>query len=130
MDHIEQAYSISDKHKILAKDLYKQSVTELVSKNYEFDLNPFTELSVIFGVKWAEANSSNSKFWSNPSLYAEANTAFNYAHLNLGISNRFISLAKQLVCNELRVSEKVLKKMNKEMDCVLTRTTVDSFSFI
>jgi|LakMenEpi03Aug12_release.lakeMendotaPanAssembly.Ray.scaffolds.fasta_scaffold1218772_2 hypothetical protein len=130
MDHIEQAYSISDKHKLLAKELYKQSVAELVSKNYQCDLNPFTELSVIFGVKWVDANDPNSQFWNNATLYAEANTAFNYAHLNLGISNRFIKLAEQLVCDELRVSEKVLKKMNKEMNCVLTRTTVDSFSLI
>lgn len=128
MDHVRQAYELSDEKKQLAKALYKQAVIELVNKNYVARVgDAHTELSAIFGVNWLANNKRNALFWLDCALYAEANVAFNYANFTLGMKKRFVATAKELVANEERVSDSELKKMAKQMDSILTATTAQQF---
>ena len=106
IDHVQQAFSISQEHKEVALKLYKEAVSELVHKNYSpqhYDAH--TDLSSIFGVKWMIKYHTSGSFWNDPVLYAEANTAFNYANLIHTNKNKFIELAKKLVIDEERLSE-------------------------
>jgi hypothetical protein len=68
-----------------------------------------TELSAIFGQQWLFTQRGSGKFWLDSALYAEANIAFNYANLTLGIDGRFVALAESLVNAEQRISNKELK---------------------
>ena len=130
MNYVDQAYSITKEQKALSKDLYKESVKELASKNYVMGSeDAFTELSVIFGMKWIRAKNPTAQHWMDPKQYAEANTAFNYAHLNLGIEGRFIGLAKELVAECDRLSDKALNKIGKKMNYCLTHTTAEDWNF-
>ena len=127
IDHVQQAFSISQEHKEVALEIYKESVSELVNKNYapqHYDAH--TDLSGIFGVKWMIRYRNSGSFWNNPLIYAEANTAFNYANLKHTNGNKFIELAKKLVIDEERVSEIILLQIAQQMNCILTATTVES----
>ena len=128
MDYVKQAYELSSDKKQQAVSLYKNAVSELVNKNYVLRIDDaHTELSAIFGQYWLIANKSNGKFWLDKSLFAEANIAFNYANLTLGISGRFVALAESLVNAEQRISNKQLKAISKQMDSILTATTANCF---
>ena len=87
----------------------------------------FVELSAIFGEYWVMTQRGSGKFWLDKALFAEANTAFNYANLNLGIQGGIIDLAKSLVATEERIDNKTLKQISRQMNYKLTRTTADSF---
>jgi len=127
-DEVKQAYELSGEKKQHALDLYKKSVVELVNQNYKMRAdNAHTELSTIFGVDWLFTMRSNGDFLRDMSLYAEANVAFNYANLTLGISGRFVELAKSLVAVDERVDNATLKSMAKQMDSILTATTAEDF---
>ena len=82
-----------------------------------------TELSAIFGQHWLVNNRGAGAFWMDFALYAEANVAFNYANLNLGIEDGFTALAKELVADEARISDIEIKAMSKQMNSILTATT-------
>jgi hypothetical protein len=128
MDYVKQACELSADKKQQAVSLYKSAVIELVNKNYVLRIDDaHTELSAIFGQNWLIANKSNGKFWLDKSLFAEANIAFNYANLTLGISGRFVALAESLVNAEQRISNKQLKAISKQMDSILTATTANYF---
>jgi hypothetical protein len=127
IDHVQQAFSISQEHKEVALKLYKEAVSELVHKNYipqHYDAH--TDLSGIFGVKWVIKYCTSGDFWNNPGLYAEANTAFNYANLRHSNVKKFIELSKNLVIEEERVSEGKLLQIAQQMNSILTATTVDA----
>ena len=96
---------------------------------YECD-DAHTELNAIFGEKYLILEGSKGAFWHDAKQFAKANTAFNYANLNLGISERFIKLAKELVCDDERISDESLIEMNEQMNCILTRTTAEDWSFV
>ena len=127
-DEVKQAYELSNEKKQHALYLYKKSVVELVNKNYEMRVdNAHTELSAIFGADWLYTMRSNGNFLRDMSLYAEANVAFNYANLTLGIGGRFVDLAKSLVADNERVDIATLKSMAKQMDSILTATKAEDF---
>jgi len=128
MNYVKQAYELNEIKKQHALDLYKKSVSELVRKDYVFSVDDaHTELSAILGQRWLCAQRGGDKFWLDSAFYAEANVAFNYANITLGIKGKFIDLAKDLVVDELRVSESTLKSMSKQMDSILTATTAQQF---
>ena len=127
MDYVKQAFALSNEKKQTALQLYKDAVKELVHKDYVPRVDDaHTDLSALFGTRWLYTQRESGAFWLDAKLYAEANVAFNYANFNLGISGRFISLAKELVADEIRVGDKVLKQMAKQMDSMLTHTTEEA----
>lgn len=131
MNYVDQAYSLTKEQKNTAKALYKESVKELINKQYKYECDDaHTELSAIFGEKYLISEGSNGAFWHDAQQYAQANTAFNYANLNLGISGRFIKLSKELVCDDERISDERLIEMSEQMNCILTRTTAEDWSFV
>lgn len=128
MNYIKQAYELDAVKKQSATSLYKDAVSELVRKDYVLRVNDaHTELSAIFGQNWLMINRDSGKFWLDSALYAEANIAFNYANLTLGIDGGFVNLAKSLVATDERISDKELQAMSKQMNSVLTATTAKYF---
>lgn len=128
MNYVKQAYELSADKKQHALALYKNAVVELVSKDYVLRVDDaHTELSAIFGQYWLMTQRGSGAFWLDSVLYAEANIAFNYANLTLGIDGRFIALAESLVDAEQRIGKKELKAMSKQMDSILTATTAKHF---
>lgn len=128
MNYVKQAYALRNSKKQQAIALYKKAVSELVHKDYVHSVDDaHTELSAIFGQYWMVGNRGDGAFWMDCALYAEANIAFNYANLSLGIEGRFTDLAKELVANDLRISDSELKAMGKQMNSILTATTEDYF---
>ena len=126
MNYVKQAYELSAVKKQQALDLYKESVVELVNKNYVLRVSDaHTDLSSIFGTYWVFRNRGSGAFWKDTALYAEANIAFNYANLNLGISGGFIKLAKELVNKSERKSDKELEVFASYMDSILMATTAE-----
>ena len=128
MNYVKQAYALDDSKRQQAIALYKKAVSELIRKDYVHSVDDaHTELSAIFGQHWLVSNRGAGAFWMDCALYAEANVAFNYANLNLGIEDRFTELAKELVADETRISDSELKAMSKQMNSILTATTEDCF---
>jgi hypothetical protein len=126
MDYVKQAFALSNEKKELALTLYKKSVAELVQKDYEMQVDDaHTELSSIFGEKWLIANSNGIDFFMNFDLYAESNIAFNYANFRLGTDEKFVKLAKELVCKSTRINDKQINSMAKTMNYILTKTTAE-----
>jgi hypothetical protein len=126
MDYVKQAFALSNEKKELALTLYKKSVAELVQKDYEMQVDDaHTELSSIFGEKWLIANSNGIDFFMNFDLYAESNIAFNYANFRLGTDEKFVKLAKELVCKSTRINDKQINSMAKTMNYMLTKTTAE-----
>jgi len=126
MDYVKQAFALSNEKKELALALYKKSVAELVQKDYEMQVDDaHTELSSIFGEKWLIANSNGIDFFMNFDLYAESNIAFNYANFRLGTDEKFVKLAKELVCKSTRINDKQINSMAKTMNYMLTKTTAE-----
>ena len=126
MDYVKQAFALSNEKKELALTLYKKSVAELVQKDYEMQVDDaHTELSSIFGEKWLIANSNGIDFFMNFDLYAESNIAFNYANFRLGTDEKFVKLAKELVCKSSRINDKQINSMAKTMNYMLTNTTAE-----
>jgi hypothetical protein len=126
MDYVKQAFALSNEKKELALALYKKSVAELVQKDYEMQVDDaHTELSSIFGEKWLIANSNGIDFFMNFDLDAESNIAFNYANFRLGTDEKFVKLAKELVCKSTRINDKQINSMAKTMNYMLTKTTAE-----
>jgi len=124
MDYVKQAFSLSDLDKEMAKHLYVESVKEMAKKNYvPATSDAFVDLSALFGVRWLTHSMKHYGGMLGPRLYAEANTAFNYANLNYCGEETFIELAQSLVPTELRVGNRELRKIAKQMKFVLTKTT-------
>jgi hypothetical protein len=129
MDYIKQAFSLSNTKKQLANQLYKEAVMELVRKDYRAqDEDAHTDLSALFGIKWLYLHKGSGAFWLDAKLYAEANTAFNYANFRLGIRKQFIELATDLVADDERISDAELQLIAKQMDSILTGTTEEAIN--
>ncbi len=126
MNYVKQAYELSSVKKQSALATYKQATTEFVNKNYlpQCD-DPHVELGATFGLIWLMTQRSSGSFWKDAALYAEANVAFNYANLELGIRGKFITTAKELVSSSERISDKELKRIAKQMDCLMRGTSVE-----
>jgi hypothetical protein len=124
MNYVQQAFSISEQHKAKAKELYIESVKELVGKRYTPATDDaFVDLSAIFGVRWLLHRGAHTHSRFDMSLYAEANTAFNYASMHYCKPKAFIALAKKLVPAESRISDRQLRKVASQMNYLLTVTT-------
>jgi hypothetical protein len=83
MSYVQQAFSISEQHKAKAKELYIESVKQLVGKQYTPATDDaFVDLSAIFGVRWLLHCGPHALLRFDMNLYAEANTAFNYASMH------------------------------------------------
>lgn len=128
MNYIKQAYELSADKKQHAIALYKRSVGQLVNKDYVSRVvDAHTELSAIFGQYWLMTKRGSGAFWQDSALHAEANIAFNYANLTLGMSGMFVALAKSLVEDGDRIGERELEAMSRKMDSILTATTAKHF---
>jgi hypothetical protein len=124
MDQVKQAFSLSDPIKARAKELYAESVKEMVSKNYAPAVDDaFVDLSALFGVRWVRDRIEQSDSVFDLQLYAEANAAFNYANIYYYKPKAFVALAKSLVPAAARVDDRRLRKYAKQMNCLLTVTT-------
>ena len=125
-NEVKQAFAISGTEKQLALKLYEQAVVKLVNKHYVMqDDDAHTELSAIFGVDWLSTHNKNGLAFYSAKMYAQANIAFNYANIMLGIKGGFIKTAKRLVKENERVSDLELKRVAIEMNCLLTFTTAE-----
>lgn len=125
-DHVEQAFSIRQDHKEIAIEIYKASVKKIIHKDYHPKHNcAHTDLSAIFGVKWMTKDKKLGSFLFSPEVIAEANTAFNYANLKHYGKNKFIILANELLQEDERVSNSRLKEIGKQLEYILTATTVE-----
>jgi hypothetical protein len=123
-NEVKQAFSISADKKVEAKKIYELALIEMVNKNYKFMCeDAFVELSSIFGQLWCIEHKGNVPFWLDAKLFAEANVAFNYANSVLGCNGKFVNTVISLVKKDERVSDLVLKRMAKDMNCLLTNTT-------
>ena len=130
-NEVKQAYALSFENKQKALAFYEEAVSVLVNKNYVMCIDDaHTDLSAIFGQFWVFRMRTSGAFWLDAKLYAEANVAFNYANFTLGISNKFIVLAKKLVGDSERISDNTLKSYAKDMNSVLTKTTASAFEGI
>lgn len=124
MDQVKQAFSLSNQIKARAKELYAESVKEMVSKDYVPAVDDaFVDLSALFGVRWVRDRIEQSDSVFDLQLYAEANTAFNYANIHYREPKAFVALAKSLVPAVARVDDRQLRKYAKQMNCLLTVTT-------
>lgn len=128
MTQVTQAFAISDEDKRTAELFYKDAVALLVNKKYVTGIDDgHTELSAIFGVRWVSTQRGSGAFWGDAKIYADANNAFNYANSVLGMNGKFVALAKQLVTADERISDAQLKRWDKQMNCLLTRTNAEDF---
>lgn len=124
MNEVKQAFSISAQHKKRAHEIYKESVAEMVNKNYTPATDDaFIDLSALFGMRWLSGRAAMNNIWEHIALYAEANTAFNYANIHYREPEAFVTLAKQLVTVDQRVSGPQLRKIAAQMNHLLTATT-------
>ena len=125
MNYVRQALGISDEKMALAIKLFKEAVAEIANKNYKVEVEDvLIELSAIFGNKWLHSQRHGVSFWHEAMLYTEAKVAFNYANLAIGMRGQFITLAKQLVTDELRVSDERLEIMSNQLEDILTNAKV------
>ena len=125
-NEVKQAFAISDTEKQLALKLYEQAVVKLVNKHYVMqDDDAHTELSAIFGVDWLQAHNKTSLVFFSAKMYAQANIAFNYANLMLGVKGMFVKTAQRLVKANERVSDLELTRIALEMNCLLTFTKAE-----
>jgi len=128
MDYVQQAFDLSDTKKQAAKDIFKSAVTVFVNKNYiQRCADAHVDLSGVFGELWLVTQRGSGEFWMDAALYAEANVAFNYANMHLGMLGKFIKTAESLVSSNERVSSKELKHISKQMDSLLTATTAEQW---
>ncbi len=124
MNYVKQAFAISSEQKEEAINLYKESVKELVNKEYiSLGNDAHVELSAIFGIKWMSKRLTSGILMLDARFYADANVAFNYANLLNCKRDDFIKLAKSLVKNEERVDDNKLREIAMQMNCLLTCTT-------
>ena len=130
MNYVKQAYELAADKKVLAKELYEQAVTKLVSKTYTLRIyDAHTDLSAIFGELWLLKNKKDNAFLTDWSLYAEANVAFNYANLTLGIGGRFKELALEVNESTHLIDEIELQAISDSLNFVLTDTGTDDSLF-
>lgn len=124
MNHIKQAFSLSDPLKAKANELYIESVKVFVSKDYVPAIDDaFVDLSALFGVRWIRDRVEECESVFDLKLYAESNTAFNYANIQHCSPKAFVALAKSLMPAAERIDDHKLRKYSKQMSCVLTVTT-------
>ena len=129
MNYVQQAFSLSNQQKQKAHALYIESVKDLVNKNYvSATADAFTDLSAIFGMKWVMHGHPEFTHSFDRRLYAEANIAFNYASMHYHQAKDFFALAKRLVPSQSRISNRRLRKVASQMNCLLTATTPEAFS--
>lgn len=64
MNEVKQAFSISAQHKKRAHEIYKESVTEMVNKNYTPATDDaFIDLSALFGMRWLSGRAAMNNIW-------------------------------------------------------------------
>lgn len=125
MNYVKQAFGISEEKMGLATRLYKESVAQLVFRDYVGRVdNALIELSAIFGNKWLQTQRCTDSFWHEANLYSEAKIAFNYANLAIGMRGQFIALAKELVADDFRISNERLEEMSMQLEEILTYARV------
>jgi hypothetical protein len=119
MTQVAKAYSLNAKHKVVALMLYKQALNELVETHGAWQCsNAHTQLSANFGVKWLEYNFKGTRLAYED--YAAANNAFNYANLTLGIEERFLKTAQEVLEDNYGLNLQWLSAAAKQMNCLLT----------
>lgn len=126
MNEVTQAFELDVKKKADALAIYEEAVRVLVHKDYiaEAD-NAHTELSVLFGGRWFCVQLMAGTALMKDELLAEANVAFNYANIVLGVNGKYKEMAKRLVSDAERVSDAQLHEMQLQMHNVLTCTTAE-----
>jgi hypothetical protein len=127
MDHVKQAFSMNNQDKSKAKKIYADAVKQFVNNDYvPAHTDTFVDLSALFGMRWLLDRWMQDGVWGGLGLYAEANTAFNYANLTIRQERKFVALAQSLVPKENRVSDARLDTIAAQMNCFLTCTTVEA----
>jgi hypothetical protein len=127
MDYVTQANSLAKDKKSKARQLFKESFLEVAHKGYApLHHDALIDLSALFGVKWF-AEFKNSEFESaNATLYAEANTAFNYANLDSIVRGNIMAVLKHRIDDNNRISEEKINDIRKQLCFLLTNTTVSA----
>jgi hypothetical protein len=125
MDYVKQANSLSNDKKVKARQIFRESFCEVAHKDYYPSHNDaLINLSTVFGLKWF-SEFRNSDFESKSArLYAEANTAFNYANLDSMVKGNIIEILKFTVDDADRISDQKIKDIMTQLCFLLTNTTV------
>lgn len=127
MNKVKQAFSISNEMKSHALRLYKESVSEVVHKDYTaMNNDAHIDLSAVFGTKYVEEILSGGQCMIDDRVYAASNVEFNYANCMYAQKDKFIALAKQLVPKNERVNDAKLRNIASQMNFILTFTTTKS----
>lgn len=117
MNEVKKAMAISSADKELAIMLYKASVTKIANKFFvRQEDDAHVELSVIFGQQWMFIKGEGFGIKN----IMQANNAFNYANIHLGMRGEFKKTATELVSAEKLVDSEKLATMTEEMSALLT----------
>ena len=124
MDYVKQANTLSNDKKIKARQIFRESFCEVVHKDYHPSNNDaLINLSTVFGLKWF-SEFRNSDFESKSAiLYAEANTAFNYANLDSIVKGNIMNILKFTVDDADRISDEKIQDIMRQLCFLLTNTT-------
>ncbi len=125
MDYVNQANSLSDDKKTYAKKLYLSAIAKAVNKNYKpLHPNSFVDISTIFIMSWCEKFKFSGNYSSIPHLFAEANTAFNFANLDSLAKLNLINKLKHITKEQDIIDDEKIKILIMELGHLLTNTTI------
>ncbi len=116
MCKVEEVYAIDEADEALALAIYALSVTKFANKNYKrhFD-NAHTELAAMFQQHWI---CSKQLFYGFEYL-EQANFAFDFANLQLGVDGKFIKTAESLLDADEIADKDTIAAIAKEMNTLL-----------
>ena len=119
MTEVQKAYGLNAKQKVVALQLYKAAIVELANNygTWECD-DAHTQLSAYFGVKWLAYMGCATLY--DKHNYEQANNAFNYANVVLGISGRFCKTAEDVLGESYKKHTQWVEDKAEEMDYLLT----------
>ena len=127
MDYVQQANSLAKDKKIKARHLFKESFFEVAHKDYApLHHDVLIDLSTLFCLKWFAEFKNNEFDSANATLFAEANTAFNYANMDSIVRGNIMAVLKHRIDSNNLISEEKIKDIRKQLCFLLTNTTVSA----
>ena len=117
MCKVEEVYAIDEADEALALAIYALSVTKFANKNYKrhFD-NAHTELAAMFQQHWI----CSKKLFYGFEYLEQANFAFDFANLQLGVGGKFIKTAESLLDADEIADKQTIAAIAEEMNAILT----------
>lgn len=120
MNLIQKAYSLSNEHKLRAKQIYKKALHNIARSFGDWDTsNAHTQLSAAFGELWVLYVEGGQFDYA---AMCRANNAFNYANLELGVEGKIFVTAREVLDEAEYAAAHIfwLKRKACEFDAVVT----------